>query len=40
MSNSIIKERIEKKYDAGFARPSLSADNAVGIAVLAGLKLN
>ena len=38
MSNSIIKEKLIKKYDAGFAEPSLSADNAVGIAVLTSLK--
>jgi len=36
MSNSIIKERIKEKYpQAYFAPPSLSADNACGIALLA-----
>lgn len=35
MSNSIIKERLLSKYDAGFATPQLSSDNAVGIATLA-----
>lgn len=35
MSNSIIKEKLSKKYKAHFAVPALSADNAVGIAVLA-----
>lgn len=35
MSNSIIKEKLSKKYKANFAIPALSADNAVGIAVLA-----
>ncbi len=34
MSNSIIKERIAESFDAYFAEPSMSADNAVGIAVL------
>ena len=35
MSNSIIKEELKKSLDASFGEPSLSADNAVGIAVLA-----
>ena len=35
MSNSIIKARLAQKFDAYFAEPLLSADNAVGIAVLA-----
>ena len=35
MSNSIIKARLLSKYDAGFAAPQLSSDNAVGIATLA-----
>ena len=35
MSNGIIKEKIKKKYEAYFAEPALSADNAVGIAYLA-----
>ena len=39
MSNSILKERLSKKYGAAFATPELSADNAVGVAVLASLKL-
>lgn len=34
MSNSIIKCSLAKKYDARFAEPALSADNAVGIAYL------
>ena len=34
MSNSIIKDKIRKKYNAWFAEPSLSSDNAVGIAYL------
>lgn len=35
MSNSIIKEKLSKKYRAHFAAPQLSSDNAVGISVLA-----
>jgi N6-L-threonylcarbamoyladenine synthase len=34
MCNSIIKKKISEKYTAYFAAPSLSSDNAVGIAVL------
>lgn len=34
MSNSIIKEKLSERSDVYFAEPSLSADNAVGIAVL------
>ncbi len=35
MSNSIIKKEILSEFDAYFAEPALSSDNAVGIAVLA-----
>ena len=35
MSNTIIKEYLKEKYDAAFAVPQLSADNACGVAVLA-----
>ena len=35
MCNSLIKARLEGKFDAYFAEPKLSADNAVGIAELA-----
>ena len=35
MSNSIIKDRLRSSFDAAFATPPLSADNAVGIACLA-----
>lgn len=35
MCNSIIKNMLSKKYDVCFAEPSMSADNAVGIAALA-----
>lgn len=34
MSNSIIKGKLKKRFSASFAEPSLSADNAVGIAAL------
>ncbi len=35
MSNSIIKNKLAEHFDASFAEPALSSDNAVGIAVLA-----
>lgn len=35
MSNGIIKKIISEKYNASFATPALSADNAVGVAYLA-----
>ena len=38
MSNTIINERISRKYNAYFAKPELSCDNAVGIAIYAYLK--
>lgn len=34
MSNSIIKGMLKKNFNASFAEPSLSSDNAVGIAAL------
>ncbi len=34
MSNSIIKNALRKRYNASFAEPQLSSDNAVGIAEL------
>ena len=34
MSNSIIQERLSKKYGASFAAPAYSCDNAAGIAYL------
>ena len=34
MSNVIIRKRLEVHFDAAFAEPCLSADNAVGIAAL------
>ena len=36
MCNSIIKSMINERFDACFAEPQLSADNAVGIAALVG----
>ena len=38
MSNSIIRKRIESKFNAVFAKPEFSCDNAAGVAVLAALK--
>lgn len=35
MSNALIQKQLSLKYDAGFAVPQLSSDNAVGIAMLA-----
>ncbi len=34
MSNTIIKTHLEQKYNAAFAQPEFSSDNAAGIAVL------
>lgn len=38
MSDSIIKERILSKFDANFAKPEFSCDNAAGTAYLAAIK--
>lgn len=38
MSNSMIKEKFTKKYNAVFASPEFSSDNAAGVAVMAYLK--
>ncbi len=38
MCNSIIKNKLSKKFNAKFAEPMMSADNAVGIAELARLQ--
>lgn len=35
MCNSIIKNKLSSRFDCSFAEPSMSADNAVGIAYLA-----
>lgn len=40
MSNTIIRQRFEKKYDAYFAAPEFSSDNAAGIAILTSIKDN
>lgn len=40
MSNSIIRSSFEKKYNAYFAEPVFSADNAAGIAYLTYRKAN
>ena len=37
MSNSIIREELEKKYNSYFAEPYYSSDNACGIAILASI---
>ena len=38
MSNTLIRKQITKKYNAYFAKPDLSCDNACGIAIYAYLK--
>lgn len=38
MSDVIIKDRIQSKFNAEFAKPEFSCDNAAGVAVLAYLK--
>lgn len=38
MSNHIIRDAISQKYEASFAEPSFSCDNAAGIAVLAAVQ--
>lgn len=38
MSNSIIKNRLKKRFNPIFAEPTFSSDNAVGVAVLAAIK--
>lgn len=40
MSNTIIRNKLEEKYNARFAKPELSSDNACGIAVYGRLKYN
>jgi N6-L-threonylcarbamoyladenine synthase len=40
MSNSIISKRMNEKYGGLFAKPELSSDNAVGIAIAAAIKDN
>lgn len=38
MSNSIIREKISSQYNAYFAKPEFSCDNAAGTAIYASLK--
>ena len=38
MSNSIIKEKLSGNFDAYFAKPEFSCDNAAGTAIFASLK--
>ncbi len=38
MSNSIIRQRLERKFEAVFGEPSFSSDNAAGVAILAAMK--
>jgi N6-L-threonylcarbamoyladenine synthase len=38
MSNSFIRKKFTEKYNAFFAEPRFSSDNAVGVAILAHLK--
>ena len=40
MSDSIIKNGLSKNFDAYFAKPEFSADNAAGTALLCYLKHN
>lgn len=37
MSNIIIKEYMQNKYNAYFAKPEFSADNAAGVAIIAAI---
>ena len=39
MSNSIIKNRLQSRFDAIFGKPVFSSDNAVGISVLTAIKV-
>lgn len=38
MANKIIAERLSSRFDAYFASPELSGDNAVGVAIYAAMK--
>lgn len=38
MSNSIIRKKIQNRFDASFAEPDFSCDNAAGTALLASMK--
>ena len=37
MSNSIIRNELQEKYNSYFAEPYYSSDNACGIAILASI---
>ena len=37
---SILRERLGRKYQARFAEPDFSSDNAAGVALLAAIRLN
>ena len=39
MSNSIIKNIIKSRFEANFAEPEFSCDNAAGVAILAKIKI-
>ena len=38
MSNSMIRTKFQQKYNAYFAAPEFSADNAAGVAIMSYLK--
>ncbi|WP_087066021.1 DNA-binding protein [Intestinibacillus massiliensis] len=38
MANTILREMLSRQFDAHFAAPQLSGDNAVGVAVLAAVR--
>ena len=38
MSNSLIRQHLQQKFNAAFAEPAFSSDNAAGLAVLAYLR--
>ena len=40
MSDKLIRDKLLQKFDAFFAEPDLSCDNAVGTAVFAAIKEN
>lgn len=40
MSNAIIRKSLESKFDAYFAEPDFSCDNASGVSVLGGIKFS
>ena len=40
MSDKLIRDKLLQKFDAFFAEPDFSCDNAVGTAVFAAIKEN